>query len=319
MQKKGKDMTLLNGKNFDITFIINRFNNNQELLLETIAEEYGLSMEELLDRCTRGASPEEKPRVKQMKSQNTRRKKRLEKQRTAAEKQKAKEEKESNVKESQLETQCEELKAQIAEAKKKLDEADANLVSKLAVSDASKEKVSKIKETISSLEKDVKSMESKLKKINQEIEELREELEGAIEKQKKDKAALRGANGAVVKAKENFEWLKLQLEDLESRFISLIPPGYDLSKGLPEKGRAISNIEMEGVEVEAVESNIDSLTFGQMMAISRKTGFDNVLELGTAYEFAWLVKKYMEDPLYEASVITDDGRINAIVNLVMAL
>lgn len=313
-------MPIINGKKFDTSFVCARFNNNNDLLLEEIAEEFGISRDELVDRLKRGASRDEKDRVKGVIRQDEKRQKRRYNNAKQQNELEAAQEGDTTMEEvkTPLEAERIKLKEQIAQYEQKLHERIQRVDKLEAIADESKQSVSILTAQLNQLESQIEVIEKRLEKARANVKDVTDMLKEKSQKYDKDLLALEEEKKEVRKNEEKLELLSFELEELENHTIYLVSPSYDVTKLPNVDGRIISSVELDGVEPEKVQTDMDQLSFGDMVHLSQITGFGEILELGTAYEFAWLAANYMGNPSYEVYLLNDDERIKKLIDWMMS-
>lgn len=302
---------------FDITYTLKRFNANESLTFKDIAEEYGMSEEEFEDRLSTMAGDDEKDRVKRAKSTNKRRERRraarMVKEETTTEENTMQESLQSSfiIKQS-------ELIQEIEKTEEKLSESRANLEAMKVESERNQRIVANLQNEINRRVTSIQNMEKKIEHARTKLKKMTEKLKTAVNKAEDISQQIGLAKAQVYEEEEYLEVLHEELEGLDNFVINLIDPNYNLERGLPSIGRLISTVKFDGVDVEEVESDINQLTFSYVLSLSHMTGFSNVDEFKMAYDFAWLCMSYKIDSNYEIHVITQDQRINKLIDLLMA-
>ena len=313
---------------FDISYVLCKFNNNPKLTFEEIAREYGMSEEELEERMKRQAGDDEKDRVKKAWSQNKRRKRMKAKkteQASQAEKPTQEEEettmKEAEVQEksqSMLDLKRQELAQKIEAAEEELNRSKAEADSLQSGAEQKQQAIADLRTQFDKKSARIQDLEETLAKAKETLADLTAKLDAAKQIADNESAQLEVALARVDKNQELLNALKAELEGLDDFVVNLIDPNYDLTDRAPTTGRLISTVDFGGlVEAEMSDSDIDDVSFSKLLNICRKTGFESIVELGNAYEFAWLVIKYKTDPQYEVSVVTDDARVVKLIDMLM--
>ena len=309
---------------FDVTYVLKKFSANEDLTFEDIAKKFGMSEGEMEERLTTMAGDDEKDRVKRTKKVNKKRMRRKAKMATAKEDKKLEEIQDNEATEEEAMLNISKIEMKRNELKHEIDQVEQRLSASKAEIDEMKSKLEVTQSTLSKLQTEadsrvdiIKNLQTKLDKAKVKLVEIQAKLNSKKQKANAESETLQHALEKMNEDQEYLEALYEELESLDDFVVNLIDPNYNLSNGLPEIGRLISTVELDGVDVETPESDIDELGFSKMLTISRKTGFDNILELGTAYEFAWLVIKYKIDSNYDTHVITDDERIIKLIDLLM--
>ena len=322
---------------FDISYTIKRFNENQELLLEDIAKEFGMSRKEMVGRMRELAGGDEKDRVRQALSQDKKRQ-RMHKRASR----KPAEEHQSNVQDVARASQDEvlidsytktpevdeckktiaeqraELETEIEDAKTNLQVTSQSVRFYQSLVDSSDSKIAQISSDIRSQIQSIKELEKSLNIAKSELSKLKVQL---AQEQSKKKVNTNRLNDFQAREQEHREYLDMLIDELtklNNFIVYLIDPMYDMSQGVPEDGRLISNVKIDGVDLERVDSDKNQLSYAQLVSLSQKTGYSNIEELGVAYDFSWLAIQYMLDSDYEAEVITDDPRIHKLINLLLS-
>jgi chromosome segregation ATPase len=299
---------------FDVTYVLKKFSANEDLTFEDIAKEFGMSEEEMEERLTTMAGDDERDRVKRAKKVNKKRIRRKSKTATA------KEIEEISMDENttnQLEVKRNELQHEIDRTEQKLSASKDGLAEMKSKAEATQSTLAGLQNEVNNRIETIKNLQEKLNQAKIKLAKIQAKLSAETQKANAESESLQHAMEKMNEDQEYLEALYEELESLDDFVVNLIDPNYNLSNGLPEIGRLISTVELDGVDAEAPVSDIDELEFSKMLTISRKTGFDNILELGVAYQFAWLVIKYKTDSNYETNVITDDERIIKLIDLLM--
>lgn len=313
------NVAILNGKKFDISHVCDRFNKNPELTLEDIASEFAISRDELVKRLKEGAGKDEKTRVDGIIREDKQRQKRRNadaKQKNEDKKDTSRVEKEKTVTTTNYDEQRKSLAEEIAQSEQKLAKSIEQYEKLESLAEKSQKQSLAVTELIEKLESEIELLQKRLEDARQELKSIKEVQQNAHQKYEQDVAALDAARVVVKTNQENLEILKMQLEDLENRMIYLVAPTYDLSK-LPTSGRCISSVELEGVDLEQVQSNANSLGMLETANLMQLTSL-TIEELIVAYDYAWLVWAYLCNQDYEVHVLNEDDRIQKLIDYLAA-
>lgn len=308
-------MSLINGKNFDPSFVCSHFSNNKRVLLVMIANEYGITREDLVARLLNCGS-DERARVKQMLKEDDRRAKRMKR---------AEERKKSNAQSTEVEVaetvspikqQQDELKAAYDVAEAARNTSLEKLVDLEILATEASRLVDQTKDNINVLKGEIADITSVLSDKKDALASEEKKLEADKVKAARIVTQLSDAQDEVKRAEDELDFIKLQLEEVNSRVVFLIGPTY--SGKLPDgPGRLISNVERPGVETEEFPTDIDILSFSDLMKLSKVCGIGDILELATAYEFVCLVSKYSGISDFEVHVVNEDVHIKKLLDWVM--
>lgn len=309
-------MTILNGRKFDVSRVCDRFNKNLELTLEDIATEFDISRDDLVKRLEGGAGKDEKTRVNGVIREDKQRQKR----RNADAKRKNDSKKENVTsrveKEKTVTTNFDEqrknLTEEIAQTERELAESIKQYEKLGRLAEKSQQESSNINGLIEKLDSEIEKLQKQIEDARKELSRIREAYKRANEQYRQDMTALGNARAVVRTNRDNLEILQMQLEELENRLVYLVAPTFDLSK-LPTSGRFISSVELEGVELEQVQSNANSLGMLETANLMQLTSL-TIEELIVAYDYAWLVWAYLCNQDYEVRILNEDDRIQKLID-----
>lgn len=306
---------------FDISRVLSRFNKNERLTFEDIAKEFGMSEKELAERMTRLAGDDEKDRVRSAWSQNKRRKRKRMKIKKAMQDNPTQEDEETTVKNipSKIDIKRQELVHEIKMAEEELTQSQTKAETLKQQLEKKQNIVESVQTQIAKKAAKIKNLEETLQRAKAKLTDLNSKLKVAKQIVEKDSAQYNAVLAKVDLDQELLKTIKEELEGLDDLVVNLIDPSYDLTDRTPNIGRLISTVDFEGhVEAEMPDSDIEDISAGTLLNISSSTGFDSIIELRNAYEFAWLVIKYKTDPQFEVNVLTDDERIIKLIDMLMA-
>lgn len=314
------NMPKINNKKFDVSRVCSKFNNNQELTLEAIADEFGITRDELIRRLKSGASKDEKTRVRGVINEDKNRRKRQNssaKQKNSDKKVVIESTKENTVSTINYDAKRKALTDKIAQAERDLHTSMQKVAELEEIVAKSQQASLNIKALIESLEAEIDDLQKRIKAAKKELKDIKDTSQKATQKCEQDMDELAKVREDVRTKNDNLTLLQLELEELENHRIFLVAPSYDLTK-LPETScRFISCVELEGIELEHIESNANTLGMAETAKLMELTGM-SIQDLIVAYDFAWLVWIYMSKPKYEVHVLNDDDRIQKLIDYMMA-